>query len=169
MPRRTQFRRGSSMPPSTPPNQRFRTSTSPSRHVTREGVAIIVAVYRPVDPRDPRHWAIYIASPTRRRTIQQVGDEVGGRGYYVQPVRWGIHPGRATLHYRSIPVGTMRRRHVAWARRMIQHQPVDNQSTTWNCQTWVLSCLTALYRVGVLGRLHRRGMRTLAQLVQRWQ
>jgi hypothetical protein len=49
-----------------------------------------VVLYRPTDRRDPHHWAIHVTSPTHRSTIHQVHDDIGGRGYYVAGVPYGV-------------------------------------------------------------------------------
>ena len=48
--------------------------------------------------RNPHHWAIHITSPTRRSTLHQAHDEIGGRGYYVANERCGARPSRARLY-----------------------------------------------------------------------
>ncbi|KAI5918634.1 hypothetical protein F4810DRAFT_690945 [Camillea tinctor] len=67
-----------------------------------------VAIYNPTDERDPHHWAIHIRSPTRRGSIHQVYDNVGGRGYYLGAVRWGIRPNLAQLFNQAIYIGRIR-------------------------------------------------------------
>jgi hypothetical protein len=61
-----------------------------------------VAIYHPLDRRDPHHWAIYILSPTRRGSIHQVQDDIDGRGYHVARVRWNIRPNDARMHRVSV-------------------------------------------------------------------
>ena len=128
-----------------------------------------VAIYRPIDRRDPHHWAIHIVSPVRRRgTIQQVEDEVGGRGYFVSPVRWRIAPNRASRHRVSVIVGYVRRRDVGLVRWIIQNWPVNNRSSRWNCQRWVIELVWALFRAGLL-RCRWRGIRRIMRMREYWQ
>ncbi|OTA54208.1 hypothetical protein K449DRAFT_439617 [Hypoxylon sp. EC38] len=67
-----------------------------------------VAIYRPIDPRDPHHWAIAITSPTHRKSVHQIHDDIGGRGYYVADARWRIRPNRARLFRVSVFIGRIR-------------------------------------------------------------
>jgi len=47
----------------------------------------MVALYRPIDSREPHHWAVYMQSQRLQGSIQEVYDDVGGRGYYVAEMR----------------------------------------------------------------------------------
>lgn len=141
--------------PSTPPPSAQREAT------------ISVAVYRPLDDRDPAHWAIHICSPTGRRTVQQIAlDERGD--YCVDSVRWRVQPNRSRLHHSEVECSTIPASLVAAAQDLIQVHRVDNDSAVWNCQAWVLECLEALRRAGIL-RTRWVAVQRMRRLGQRWQ
>ncbi|KAI0864127.1 hypothetical protein F4860DRAFT_465005 [Xylaria cubensis] len=79
-----------------------------------------VLLYRPIHVRDPRHWALHVRSPRGRGSVHQIYDDVGGVGYYVAPVRWGVVPSRARQFAEGVHVGRVRRWHLRRVRRIIQ-------------------------------------------------
>jgi hypothetical protein len=166
MPRQIQFpmtlrvsRRRTFSPPNSPIS---------SYHPANLETTLDVAVYRPTDTRDPHHWAIHIITPRRGSRTYQVHDDVGGRGYYVAPPRFNIRPQRARLHRVSIFVGRIPWYHLNRVRRMIQRWRVDNRSTTWNCQSWVMGIILELRRRGWVA-VRRRALERLARGREYWQ
>lgn len=152
-------------PPNPNPNPAWRPSTPPSNSVAKATVS--VSVYRPTDARDPAHWAIHICSPSRRRTIQQI--TLDDRGdYCVDDMRWHVNPERSSLHDFDIECSTIPVSMVAAARDLVQQHSVDNNSTTWNCQAWVLECLDLLRRARLL-KAQWRAIQRMRRLKQRWQ
>ena len=145
--------------PCTPPQ-----SFSPANYET----TLDVAIYHPVHPADPRHWAIHILSPRRRGTLHQVRDDVGGRGYYVSGVRWRVSPRSARLFRRSTYIGRIRYYQVRLVRRLVQRWRVNNRSQRWDCQAWVVELGFALRRAGLL-RLRWRGARGMMREREYWQ
>ncbi|KAJ5092148.1 hypothetical protein NUU61_007018 [Penicillium alfredii] len=102
-----------------------------------------VAIYHPGDERDPCHWALWLQSVDRHSVILQVGDDKGGRGYYVEEPIFK-EPMRSTRLKEVVPCGTIPASRHHQAVSVIQSHPVDNQSTTWNCQAWVMENLDNL-------------------------
>jgi hypothetical protein len=133
----------------------------------RYAVALDVALYRPIAP-DPHHWAMHVRSPRARTTLHQVADEPLGRGYYVDQIRWRVRPSRAGRFRTAIFVGWIRWADVAYVRHFIQQWDVDNVSTTWNCQEWVVELVFALLRARLL-EVRWRGLTRLLSMRERWQ
>ena len=119
-----------------------------------------MALYNPTDPRDPLHWAIYIDDPSGRESIQQLIDKFELGGYRVAAIRYNTRPQRSGLWSENIRVGTIDHRRVDAARQLIQNQYVDNQSTTWNCQSWAMEALETLNHAGIM-RYHSGARRQL--------
>ncbi|KAG9228409.1 hypothetical protein BJ875DRAFT_389475 [Amylocarpus encephaloides] len=127
-----------------------------------------VAIYCPTDTRDPHHWAINIITPGRCSSTHQVYEYVGGRGYYVAPPRFNIRPFMDRLHRVSIIVGRIRWFQLNRVRHMIQGWRVNNRSTTWNCQSWVMEIIIELRRRGWLA-LRRRALSRLIREREYWR
>ncbi len=145
-----------------PQSQRRPTTSAPNAE-------IYVSIYAPPDRRDPFHWAIYIDEQCGGRgSIHQILDECERGGYRVAPVKYDTRPDRSSLWRESIPVGALHVSSVNEARQLLQYQRVDNRSTTWNCQSWVMEALSELHRAG-LTRLSREEMGRLQRLQQHWQ
>lgn len=166
MPRQIQFprtlrvsRRRTFSPPNSP--------ISPFHPANLE-TTLDVAVYRPTDCRDPHHWAMHITTPRRGSSTHQVHDDVGGRGYYVALPRFNIRPHRARLHRVSIFVGRIPWYHLNRVRRMIQRWRVNNTSTIWNCQSWVMEIILELRRRRWLV-VRRRALERLVGGREYWQ
>ncbi|KAI0834657.1 hypothetical protein F5Y06DRAFT_278561 [Hypoxylon sp. FL0890] len=104
---------------------------------------VYISIYKPSDERDPNHWAIYIQNG-QEGVILQVADDKGGIGYYVDKPIYNKQPQRSQRHETSIPVGTIKSENYEAAVAAIQATPVDNESTTWNCQAWAMEALDAL-------------------------
>lgn len=56
----------------------------------------------------------------------------------------GKQPQKSSMHKESIQVGSIFTKNVATVTTVIKNTPVDNKSTTWNCQAWCVEALTAL-------------------------
>jgi len=65
-------------------------------------------------------------------------------------------------------VGTIEWRRIRQAERLIQTQLPDNESTTWNCQEWVVETLAALRQAGLL-QMGAGMMRQIRSQHQNWQ
>ncbi len=111
--------------------------------------AVYIAIYRPLDPRDPSHWAIYLDNDRKASVIVQVADDKNGIGYYVEPPIYGKYPERSRHHEINIAVGTIRTADHDEAVAMILETPVDNVSSTWNCQAWAIDALNYLEEQGL--------------------
>lgn len=114
--------------PSPPPKTR---TPSPPPTVT-----VYVSIYNPTDKRDPCHWAIFINGKSTKDVILQVSDDKKGIGYFVEKPMWGKYPQKSTMHKKSIAVGTISAASISSAVAVLNSTPVDNRSTTWNCQAW---------------------------------
>lgn len=99
-------------------------------------VTVFVSIYKPTDSRDPCHWAIFLNGKGASDVILQVSDDKHGVGYYVEKPMWGKFPQKSGMHKESIPVGTITAASLKTAVTVINSTPVDNKSTTWNCQAW---------------------------------
>ena len=84
------------------------------------------------------------------------------------PIRWRIQPRRARLFQCAVLVGRIRWMHVLAVRRIIQGWPTNNDSSTWNCQRWVIELVFALSRAGLL-RVRWRGVRRALRMREYWQ
>ncbi|EFE44699.1 hypothetical protein TRV_00490 [Trichophyton verrucosum HKI 0517] len=128
---------------------------------------VAVAIYNPSDERDPCHWALWLKSENGDSTILQVGDDKGGVGYYVeQPIR--KEPGRSLKLKETIICGTIPTEKEREAEGKIQSHPVDNQSTTWNCQSWVMENLDNLEEEGFM-QVSPTAKANLQSKRQNWQ
>ncbi|KAJ0418479.1 hypothetical protein BJY00DRAFT_287541 [Aspergillus carlsbadensis] len=128
---------------------------------------VSVAIYNPTDSRDPSHWALWLRSADNKSVILQVGDDKGGRGYYVdKPVY--KEPMRSLRLAEAVHCGTIATDDHDQAVALIQAHPVDNESKTWNCQAWVMENLAQLVGVGVLV-LAEGALEVLTGLRQEWQ
>lgn len=110
---------------------------------------VYVAIYEVYDERDPNHWAIYILNNDGQRVILQVNDDKTGIGYYVEEPVYGKEPERSGRFKTSIAVGQIRHGDYSVAVATLLEEPVDNVSTTWNCQAWVMSALDELESLGL--------------------
>ena len=130
---------------------------------------IYVSIYAPTDRRDPCHWAIYIDERHgARSSIHQILVKRERGGYRVASIKYDTRPDGSRLWQENIAVGMLHASRVEEARRQIQNQRVDNRSTTWNCQSWVLEALSALHDTR-LATLSSEGMRRLQRQQQFWQ
>lgn len=110
---------------------------------------VTVALYDPIDERDPNHWAIYITSPSKGDAILQIEDDKGGKGYYVAEPKRDKQPQRSTRFQVGIDCGTTEEESYDTAVAVIQSTAVDNESKTWNCQAWVIEALDNAEDAGV--------------------
>ena len=110
---------------------------------------VYMAIYNPLDVRDPKHWALYLKNSQKISIILQVSDDKDGVGYYVEKPVYDKKPERSRHHDTSIAVGTIRTEDHDEAVSMIQETPVDNVSETWNCQAWAIEALTELENLGL--------------------
>ncbi|KAL2160756.1 hypothetical protein VTH06DRAFT_953 [Thermothelomyces fergusii] len=97
---------------------------------------VYIAIYDVLDERDPNHWAIFLQNPQKGKVILQVGDDKKDKGYYVEEPLYDKEPQRSSRHLASIEAGTISSDDHERAITLIQATPVDNESTTWNCQAW---------------------------------
>ena len=154
----------SAEPPQTPPHRPLLAC------VYRQGpTQVWVALCRPVDPHDPRHWALLLQSPTRRGTVHQVGDDVGGVGYFLERPRALTRPERSSRCERRIFCGRIPAQYsITDIRRLIQHHPVDHNSELCNCRRWVEDFSREVF--GLLGACRaRRSRRRLRRFAQHYQ
>ncbi|KAL2833620.1 hypothetical protein BJY01DRAFT_253377 [Aspergillus pseudoustus] len=112
--------------------------------------SIGVAIYNPTDDRDPSHWALWLRSADGKSVILQVADDKGGKGYYVAKPVYNKEPMKSTRLAEVVECGTIPTDKHAKAVVMTQTHPVDNESTTWNCQAWVMEVLEALEELKIL-------------------
>lgn len=106
-----------------------------------------MALYKVYDERDPNHWAIWLSGASGD-VLLQVEDDKHGVGYYVAKPIWGKRPQNSSRCMGDpIRVGTIKVPQTE-AVDLIQANPVDNQSKTWNCQAWVVEALDSLAAMG---------------------
>jgi len=134
---------------------------------------ISLARYTVLDQRDPNHWALWVESNSEDVTVQgdtilQVEDDKGGVGYYVaNPVR-GRAPQSSTRFLDVTTCGSVVGGYEVYVIQVIQATPVDNGSTTWNCQAWVIEALDNAAATGAF--VWNAGVRdSLVQARQHWQ
>ncbi|RYP04413.1 hypothetical protein DL764_004469 [Monosporascus ibericus] len=128
---------------------------------------VFLAIYDVYDERDPNHWAIYIDAG-KTGVLLQVGDDKGGVGYYVEKPIYNKEPQRSNRHKESIPVGSISSADFDVAVARILSQPVDNVSTTWNCQAWAVEALDEVERAGIF-KWDKKGKENSLKKRQRWQ
>lgn len=90
----------------------------------------------PSNTRDPCHWALWLERSDGQSVILQVGDDKNGRSYYVEDPIYK-EPMRSTKLAEVINCATLPSNKHELAVIIIQDHPVNNESTTWNCQDWV--------------------------------
>ncbi|KAK3940110.1 hypothetical protein QBC46DRAFT_449752 [Diplogelasinospora grovesii] len=88
-----------------------------------------------------------------------LGTTKGGLGYFVDRPLYSKNPEASTRLDMSIEVGTIETQDHEAAINSIQATPVDNVSTTWNCQAWIMDALDNLEAEGLF-RWDRRGKDT---------
>jgi hypothetical protein len=111
---------------------------------------------------------VVVRSPTRRGTIHQIYDNIGGRGYYVGDMRWHIRPNSARAFRQTVFIGRIRWLHLRRIRRLVQSWPVNNVSTHWNCQRWIIEIIYWLWNAGLLV-VRERSLRRLIRMREYWQ
>lgn len=84
------------------------------------------------------------------------------------PIRLGVRPARAMTFERDIICGRIAWADIWRARRVVQRVAVDNESTSWNCQSWVFAALRELRRRRLL-RVRRAALERLRFVRERWQ
>ena len=129
---------------------------------------VYIAIYDVYDERDPNHWAIFLENSRKGNAILQVGDDKNGVGYYVEEVTYDKEPERSSRHIKSIEVGTISSADHESAIANIQATPVNNRSTTWNCQAWAMEALEYLEEVNLFA-WNRRGKERALRRRQEWQ
>ncbi|OBR02087.1 hypothetical protein CH63R_14388 [Colletotrichum higginsianum IMI 349063] len=129
-------------------------------------ITVYIAIYDVLDSRDPNHWAIYLDG--ERDVILQVGDDIGGVGYFVEQPIYNKKPQRSSRHKESIAVGSISSNKFNDAIAAIQNTPVDNNSNTWNCQAWAIEALDTLSDAGLFN-WQRGKKQTLQAKRQNWQ
>ncbi|KAK3313308.1 hypothetical protein B0H66DRAFT_577389 [Apodospora peruviana] len=129
---------------------------------------VYIAIYKPADDRDPSHWAIFLCNGQLGDVILQVGDDKGGVGYFVDEPVYDKQPQRSIRHDKSIMVGSIASVDQDAAIAAIQATPVDNVSTTWNCQAWAVEALDGLEEVGLF-TWDKKGKEAALKKRQRWQ
>ena len=98
---------------------------------------------------DPHPWALWLSPSNGDDLILQIGDDVGGLGYYVDDPLRGKQPQNSTRCEDTVLCGTIPTDYFDDAVVLIQSTPVDNISTTWNCQAWIMEALEALAEYGM--------------------
>ncbi|EGX92787.1 hypothetical protein CCM_04160 [Cordyceps militaris CM01] len=129
---------------------------------------VYIAIYEVYDERDPNHWALYILNSNGQRVILQVNDDKTGVGYYVEQPVYDKEPERSGRHKVSMAVGQIPAEYYSVAVSMLLEVPVDNVSSTWNCQAWVVSALDYLESSGVF-RWDPAARQRVLGLRQHWQ
>ncbi|KAI0191788.1 hypothetical protein EV127DRAFT_61446 [Xylaria flabelliformis] len=130
-------------------------------------IIVNIAVYKVYDKRDPNHWAIHI-NDGKTAVILQVGDDKGGVGYFVDKPMYNKEPSRSARHEESITVGVIPGSSFDAAVSIIQATPVDNVSTTWNCQAWAVQALDSLGSAGLF-QWDAEAKATVLKKRQNWQ
>jgi len=126
-----------------------------------------IAIYDVYDERDPNHWAIFIGTGSNG-VILQVGDDKGGVGYFVEEPIYNKEPQRSAKHKESILVGTISSADLDTVVSDIISHPVDNTSTTWNCQAWAMEALDAEEEYGLF-QWDKEGKEKVQKKRQMWQ
>ncbi|KAI1856408.1 hypothetical protein JX265_011655 [Neoarthrinium moseri] len=129
---------------------------------------VYIAIYQISDKRDPNHWALFLHNSQSGDVILQVSDDKGGVGYYVETPIYNKQPQRSGRHETSIEVGTINSDDHDSAIAALQATPVDNDSTTWNCQSWVMEALEALEETDMF-RWNQAGKAEALSRRQHWQ
>ncbi|KAK4170647.1 hypothetical protein QBC36DRAFT_128141 [Triangularia setosa] len=129
---------------------------------------VFIAIYQTFDDRDPNHWAIFLHDSAKGDVILQVSDDKHGVGYYVEEPMYNKQPQRSGRHETSIEVGTINSDDYDTAVATIQATPTDNESTTWNCQAWVMEALDSLEEVNMFTWKRGAKERALSRR-QHWQ
>jgi hypothetical protein len=129
---------------------------------------VYIAIYKPSDPRDPSHWAIYLHNSKEGDVILQVSDDKGGVGYFVEEPIYDKQPQRSSRHDKSIEAGTIASKDHEAAIAAIFATPVDNESTTWNCQSWAMQALDNLEEVNLF-KWNKKGKESSLKRRQNWQ
>lgn len=113
---------------------------------------VYVAIDKKLDPRDAAHWAIWLEGSGGRNAILQTGDDLDNKvhnGYFVEKPTAKC-PDSSALLDETIKCGTISEDHSFTSLvDMLQGLPVNNNSTTWNCQNWVMAALEVLKRKGL--------------------
>jgi hypothetical protein len=129
---------------------------------------VYIAIYEISDERDPNHWALFLHNSKIGDVILQVSDDKGGIGYFVEKPIYNKQPQRSGRHKTSIEVGTINSDDHDSAVAAIQATPVDNESTTWNCQAWIMEALDALEETNMF-KWNHGGKGEALRRRQHWQ
>lgn len=137
--------------------------------VRHSEATVSVAIYKVFDERDPNHWPIYVQGATDESSVVlQVEGENGGRGYYVADAMYDSEPESASSHEKSVEVGFFDLANIKTVGATIQATPVDNESTTWNCQVWIMEALDNLQQKSLF-TWNSSGKTTVMARRQIWQ
>ena len=93
---------------------------------------------------DPHHRALWLSPSNGEDLILQIGDDVGGLGYYVGEPLKGKRPQNSIRCEDTVLCGTLPADYYNDAVVLIQSTPVNNTSPMCNCQAWVMEALEAL-------------------------
>ena len=105
---------------------------------------ISAAIFDPIDHRDPCHWTLHISDDSIN---EQYGIIDSGDHYSI-----GVHigdPSASRKFVGEIPIGKIPYDTLDEVRALLTDEStVDNTSTHWNCQNWVIERAVHLYNAG---------------------
>ncbi|TDZ53990.1 hypothetical protein CTRI78_v006618 [Colletotrichum trifolii] len=130
-------------------------------------VTVYISTYKEAKEGDPNHWAIFLEG--NRRVILQLANRKDDNGYFVDAPVYDKSPTRARRHKKSYFIGKINNNNLfESAVDTIQSTPVDNDSTTWNCQAWAIEALDRVAHTGAFkwGEGQRE---MLMEMRQYWQ
>ena len=100
---------------------------------------LYIAIYRPRQG-NYLHWALYLENGN-----ENIIYEVTGSHPIFQRNVLSAKPSSTVRHKKNILVATLRDQDVPHFKKHMETATVDNETTEWNCQDYVLDTLSELY------------------------
>ena len=100
---------------------------------------LFITMYKP-EAGNFEHWALYLKKDDKG-TIFEV---IGSHPEFKRNVLNNARPENTVRFRRSVLVATIRENDVAQLVTIMEKQPVDNETTEWNCQDYVVEAVDKL-------------------------
>ena len=100
---------------------------------------LYIAMYSPIDG-NYGHWALYLENDGESIIFEVVGEHGTFRANSL-----AVNPENSNRHIRNIPVGTVNKQDIPDLVKVMENMKIDNETTEWNCQDYVLEALESLY------------------------
>ncbi len=100
---------------------------------------LYIAIYKPRYG-NYKHWALFLEAESEHFIFEVIGEH----GSFTKNTVKGS-PTKSNRHETSILVATINEQDVPEVRKSVALAEIDNETTEWNCQDYVIEVLERLY------------------------